>query len=135
MKTLLQLQDLLKAHFEPKKLRAAERYNFRHRKQGQEEKVAEFDAALRGLVKDCVFTGHRLEEELQDQIILGIHDDQVRKQLLSEADLDYKRTLQIVLAAEQAIKTTDHLSKQSLQVNYSSAKSGRSPPQTSPRNS
>ena len=85
-----------------------------------------------------MFTGDRLEEELQDQIILGIHDDQViqvRKQLLSKADLDYKRTLQIVLAAEQAIKTTDHLSKQSLQVNYLSAKCGRSPPQTSPSNS
>ena len=41
-----------------------------------------------------MFTGDRLEEELQDQIILGIHDDQVQKQLLSEADLDYKRTLQ-----------------------------------------
>ena len=82
-----------------------------------------------------MFTGHRLEEELQDLMILGIHDDQVRKQLLSEADLDYIRTLQIVLAAEQAIKTTDHLSKQSLQVHYSSAKCGRSPPQTSPGNS
>ena len=82
-----------------------------------------------------MFTGDRLEEELQDQIILGIHDDQVRKQLLSEANLDYKRTLQIVQAAEQAIKTTDHLSKQSLQVNYLSAKHGRSPPQTSPSNS
>ena len=134
-KTLSQLRDLLKAHFEPKKLRAAERYNFRLRKQGQEETVAEFDAALRRLAKDCVFTGDRLEEELQDQIILGIRDDQVRKQLLSEADLDYKRTLQIVQAAEQAIKTTERLSKRSLQVNYSSAKRGKSPPQTSPSNS
>ena len=98
-KTLAQLQALLKRHFEPKKLRAAERYNFRLRKQAQGETVAEFDAALRRLAKDCEFTGDRLEEELQDQIILGINDDQVRKQLLSEEDLTYKRTLQIAQAA------------------------------------
>ena len=64
-KTLSQLQDLLKGHFEPKKLRTVERYIFCLRKQGQEETVAEFDAALRRLVKDCVFTEDRLEEELQ----------------------------------------------------------------------
>ena len=77
-----------------------------------------------------MFTGDRLEKKLQDQIILGICDDQVRKQLLSEADLDYRRTLQIVQAAEQAIKTTDHLSKQSLLANYMSTMHGRSPPKT-----
>ena len=59
-KTLAQLQALLKRHFEPKKLRAAERYNFRLRKQAQGETVAEFDAALRRLAKDCEFTGDRL---------------------------------------------------------------------------
>ena len=45
-KMLSQLQDLIKAHFELKKLRAAEGYNFRLRKQAQKETIAKFDAAL-----------------------------------------------------------------------------------------
>ena len=53
------------------------------------------------MVKDFVFTGDRLEEELQVQIILGICNERVQRQLLSEADFDYKRTLQIVQTAEQ----------------------------------
>jgi len=76
------------------------------RKQTEGEAVTEYVAALRNLAKFCQFEGGRLEEELLDQLVLGIRDDQVRKQLLSERDLTLQSALEICSAAERARATT-----------------------------
>ncbi len=59
--------------------------------------MAEFDAALRKLAIHCGFVGDRLSEE----------HTRVCVRLLTEADLTYKRTIEIVQAAERTTKRHD----------------------------
>ncbi len=71
--------------------------------------MAEFHAALRKLAIHCGFAGDRPSEELRDHIVVGLRKKTDRKRLLTEADLTYKRTIEIVQASESAEKTTKSL--------------------------
>ncbi len=91
------LAALLQRHYEPPRIVIAERFQFRTRVQKEGESMA---AALRKLAIHCGFAGDRLTEELRDQIVVGSRKETDRKRLLTEADLTYKRTLEIVQASE-----------------------------------
>ena len=69
----LSLADLtakLKAHFEPKHIVIAERFQFYKRGQNHGESVAEYLAELRRLAARCAF-GNYLEEALRDRLVCG----------------------------------------------------------------
>ncbi|XP_064389221.1 uncharacterized protein K02A2.6-like [Halichondria panicea] len=93
----------------------------------------------RKLAIHCGFAGDRLTEELRDQIVVGLRKETDRKRLLTEADLTYKRTLEIVQASESAEKTTKSLQRHDTsEVLYTSRKqkhqkSSKTPPQDQPR--
>ena len=69
----LSLADLTakrKAHFEPKHIVSAERFQFHKRGQNHGESVAEYLAELRRLAARCAF-GNYLEEALRDRLVCG----------------------------------------------------------------
>ena len=107
-KTLAELTTLLQKHFEPPRVVIAERFNFQKREQAAGETIAKYDAALRKLATHCGF-GDDLENRLRDQIVCGIRKESDQTRLLTEADLTYKRTIEVIRSFEAADKTAKSL--------------------------
>ena len=93
---------LLNAHFELPRIKIAEHFHFRKREQAAGETIAEYDAALCKLASHCNF-GANLETELRDQIVCGLQQESVQRHL-TKPGLTYKKTIEIVQAAESAEK-------------------------------
>jgi len=100
-KTLEQLAAVLKQHYEPVTLVIAERFNFHRRYQQQGESVSEFAAELKKLSLNCKFGTH-LDEALRDRLVCGLRSEGTQKKLLTEADLTFKRALEIAQSNETA---------------------------------
>ena len=83
-----------------------ERYCFFTRDQNESETIDSYTAGLRLLAKTCNFAA--LEDNLiRDRIVVGIRDASTRKRLLSQENLDLKKTMQLCRASE----TTEKYSK------------------------
>ena len=102
-KTFDQLTATLNKHFEPKRVQIAELFYFRKRLQAVGETIGEYDAALHKQATHCNF-GNNLEDELRDQLVCGLRNESVQRRLLSEVDLKYDKTIDIIRAAELADK-------------------------------
>ena len=98
-KTLKQLMDALRGHYEPKKVVMAERFLFHQRKQEAGETVAAFEAELRKLASRCEF-GETLEEALRDRLVCGLREEVYRKRLLAEPELTLSKALTIAQSLE-----------------------------------
>ena len=107
-RTLKQISELLKLHFKPPRIEIAEQFHFCKREQAPGEHIVEYDAALRKLATHCNF-GANLEIELRDQIVCGLQQESIQRQLLTKADLTYKRIIEMVKAAESAEKSAHTL--------------------------
>ena len=77
------LQEVLTAHFEPKRIVIAERFYFHKRVQAVGESIAEFNAALRKLAIHCEF-GATLAESLRDRFVCGLQHEATQRRLLLE---------------------------------------------------
>ncbi|CAG7718386.1 unnamed protein product, partial [Allacma fusca] len=95
---------LLEEYFDPKPLQDVCRYKFRKRKQLENEKFATFHAALNELSVNCNF-GDRMEEEIRSQIIFGVYDGRVQKQLFNTPNLTFKKAVEIITNFELANKS------------------------------
>ena len=102
-KTLRQIFDRLKLHFEPKRTVIVERYHFHKRDQAAGESIADYEAALRNLATHCAFAAY-LDEALRDRFVCGIRDDSIRRRLLSERDLTLTQAIEQALAMEAPAK-------------------------------
>lgn len=100
-KTLAQLKEVLKKHFEPKRVVIAERFRFYRREQAVGESVATYEAELRRLAAHCEF-GDYLDQALRDRLVCGLKSESTQKHLLSKADLTLKRALEIAQSQEAA---------------------------------
>lgn len=106
------LTSKLMAHFAPKDSYIIRRFKFRKRVQGPHESISSFVAALRTLAEGCKFSN--LEEELRDQMVVGIVDERLQQQLLENQKLTFKVAMETALAFETAkkevsqLKTTDN---------------------------
>ncbi len=85
-KTLNEIFDRLKSHFEPKRTTIVERYHFHKRDQAAGETIADYEAALRNLAKYCEFEAY-LEQALRDRFVCGIRNEAIRRRLLTEKAL------------------------------------------------
>ena len=88
-KTLKEITDKLKEHFEPLKVEIADQRN-----QLPGESVTEFLAELRRLSIHCGF-GALLNQALRDKLLCGLLDEGTKRKLLAEKNLDLKNTVQI----------------------------------------
>ena len=116
-KSFAELTAELKKHFEPKKVIIAERFSFHRRNQTLDESIADYVDELRKLTINCDF-GDYLEEALRDRFICGLHREPTQKQLLTEAELTFKRTVEIAKGIEAADKKSQQFKKaESVEVN------------------
>ena len=111
-KSFEEIADVLKAHFEPKPIRAAERYYFRRRLQAPGESIAEYVAELRRLSTHCRFDGY-LEDELCDQLVCGLRNENIRTKLLTIEDLTFKKAFELSQSYESAKRNAQQLKEAS----------------------
>ena len=104
--TLPAIAQLLKDHFEPKRLIIAERFTFHRWNQRPDETIAEYDAALRKLAVTCEFQAY-LEEALRDRFVCGLRNEEIQRRLLSEP----KRTLVKTMELAQGMEAADYSSR------------------------
>ena len=107
-KSLGQLKDTLRAHFEPKPVVIAERFQFHRRNQEAGELVAGYDAELRRLATNCKF-GYYLSQAIRDRLVCGLRSESTQKWLLAEADLMLAKALEIAQSMEAADRNTQRL--------------------------
>ena len=100
-KTLQQLTDTLRQHFDPKPLVIAERFHFHKRDQAPGESIGEYLAELRRRATHCNF-GDFLDQALRDHLVCGIRHQGTQKRLLSEADLTLAKATEIARSVEAA---------------------------------
>lgn len=119
--TLEEISKALIDHYQPKSLTAVERHNFRARIQAEEETFSEYLAALKKLSKNCGFKDQvRLDEELVDQIIKGLHNERTRSYFLSTPNLTLENVVNKALADEKAKVSTDILKNENSSKDESS---------------
>ena len=99
-KTLDQLVEVLKQHYELVTLVIAERFTFHHCQQPGES-IAEFAAELKKLSLNCKFSTY-LDDALRDWLVCGLHSEATQKKLLTEKDLTFKKSLDV--AQSNALK-------------------------------
>ena len=102
----------LKAHFEPKPLTISERFVFNKRQQKTDESVADYVAALRKLSIHCQF-GDFLDDALRDRFVCGLKSEGMQKKLLIEAELTFKRAIEIAQSMESAASKAKELQSHS----------------------
>jgi len=79
-----------------------ERYVFNGRNQGQDESIDTYIAALRSLVKTCGFCACLADSLIRDRIVLGVKNNNLRKRLLQERNLDLKKCIDLCRSSEAA---------------------------------
>eukprot|EP00731_Ephydatia_muelleri_P023099 Em0015g682a len=104
-KTYDQLATALREHFEPKRLVVVERFHFNRRNQGNGESVLEYVAEIKRLAGTCTF-GAFLTEALRDRFVCGLTNESIQRRLLSEANLDFEKAVQIARGMETAQKNS-----------------------------
>eukprot|EP00731_Ephydatia_muelleri_P018713 Em0011g753a len=104
-KTYVQLATALREHFEPKRLVVVERFHFNRRNQGNGESVLEYVAEIKRLAGTCTF-GAFLTEALRDRFVCGLTNESIQRRLLSEANLDFEKAVQIARGMETAQKNS-----------------------------
>jgi hypothetical protein len=87
-----------------------ERYIFNGRNQGQDESIEAYIAALRSLAKTCGFCECLADSLLRDRIVLGIHNNSLRKRLLQERNLDLKKCIDLCRSSEAAASHLKNIS-------------------------
>ena len=77
-KSLVELMQALRSHFQPKRNVIAKRFRFHGRKQMAGESVAQFVAELRRLTARCEF-GEYLTEALRDHLVCGLRSEPAQR--------------------------------------------------------
>ena len=111
------LQQLLKDHFQPAANLYTRRYRFNKCQQEPGENISTFVARLKNLAQECEFSGF-LNDALCSQLILGLTSDKLRKALLCEKNLNFKKAVEISLSLETANKDALEI-QQGLKKNFS----------------
>ncbi|CAI6346892.1 unnamed protein product [Macrosiphum euphorbiae] len=95
------LKKLLTDYINPKPNLITERYKFKERRQAANETIIQFITGLKKMSEHCEF-GTVLDDALRDQVIWGIRDSNIKKRLLSEDSLTFKKCIELSLAMESA---------------------------------
>lgn len=107
--TFTELVNLIKNHLEPQRSVYAEREIFRERKQKAGESIADFLQQLKHLASSCNF-GVNLEENLCEQLVIGLANVEIKSRLLADKALNYKKAVELALGLEAAEKHVERVS-------------------------
>ena len=86
----------------------AERYRFHQRNQRDSESVAQYMAELRRIADGCLFRGY-LEEALMDQLVCGLRDEAIQRELLTTGGLTLAKAYETSLSMETARRQESEL--------------------------
>ncbi|KRZ15909.1 Uncharacterized protein T11_2133 [Trichinella zimbabwensis] len=100
-KTFDEVMMLLRNHFMPRLSEVYQRFLYQRRLQQPGEGVAAYVAELRHLAQHCNF-GETLESRLRDQLVCGLRDRDLQKQLLTDGELTFAKAFERALSAEAA---------------------------------
>ncbi|XP_065891627.1 uncharacterized protein [Dysidea avara] len=78
---LPEIVDLMKEHYKKDTIEIAEHFKFFKRAQQEQETLANYQAELRKLAKNCNF-GNYLDTALRDQLVCGLSDRKTQRELL-----------------------------------------------------
>ncbi|XP_014675604.1 PREDICTED: uncharacterized protein LOC106815629 [Priapulus caudatus] len=124
-KTVDQLIDLLRKHYDPRPLVIVERFRFMKRTQRDSENISQFVTELKRLSTHCEF-GTTLLERLRDQFVVGLKAEAIQRRLLAERELTFDRAVQVAHSMETAAKDCRELigaaAKQDNKVQFVSRK-------------
>ena len=84
------LKEKLNKQYGVKKLVLAERHRFYNYKQQEGQKLSDYLAELRKLVATCDWSEDQLSENLRDKFVMGIHNERLLQQLLTQ---DHRKAL------------------------------------------
>lgn len=107
------LKELLSNYINPKPNVFTERYKFKEKKQGSSKSISQFIVSLKKLSQFCEF-GSNLDDTLIDQVVYGIKDINIRKRLLSETRLTFKKSVELCLSLEAANNDVSNWENQEL---------------------
>ncbi len=93
-KTVYELVDLLKQHFNQKLSEIVQRFKLNSRSREEGETVLDYVAVLRKLAHGCNYR-EKLTEMLWDRLVCGINDDRIQHRLLAEKDLTFEKAMKI----------------------------------------
>lgn len=99
--SLAELTKTMKDHLQPAPSVISERYKFTECRQREGEDIKRFLANLKRLSTFCEF-GANLENSIRDQFVWGLLSEAIKKKLLGEKDLTFKRAGELALLSESA---------------------------------
>lgn len=111
------LKTLLLNYINPKPNVITERYKFKERKQLNNETIVQFVTALKKMSEYCEFAVS-LDSALRDQLIWGLKDQNIKKRLLSEELLTFKKCVEMSIAMEAANNDVTRLDQREERINY-----------------
>ena len=101
------MTDAVLAHFRPSVNTTSERHKFRQLKQQGQETVTAFVGRLRAKVEACEFESTRVDTivngQIRDQLIVGLRDNDIRRELLKESQLTLAQAVSKAVACESSI--------------------------------
>ncbi|KRZ80004.1 Uncharacterized protein T10_3602 [Trichinella papuae] len=100
-KTFDEVMMLLRNHFMPRLSEVYQRFLYQRRLQQPGEGVVAYVTELRHLAQHCNF-GETLESRLRDQLVCGLRDRDLQKQLLTDGELTFAKAFERALSAEAA---------------------------------
>ncbi|KAL1395426.1 hypothetical protein pipiens_011263 [Culex pipiens pipiens] len=112
VKSYTELTALFKDHLAPTTNVVSERYLLRLCEQTPSQKIADFIVTLKAKAQTCDY-GNFLQDALRDQFVAGIHDQSLRKKLLTESMLTFEKACTIAKAYEAALSQNKEMSYQS----------------------
>ena len=128
--TYTKIKNALKFHYKPKLIVVYERYKFYSRSQKSGESVSDFVAAIKALAHTCEF-GTTLKDMLRDRFVMGLANGTTQQLLLTEADLNFEKAVDIATAREAALRDVQAMSGETVNRVQSRVRPGKSQSQTS----
>lgn len=130
-KSYKEILKLLRKHFTPQSNKRAERYKFNQVMQESGEQISEFIVRLKSLAQTCKFGdfldnekgeavgGYKLkilDEALTDRFIVGLNNEKIKSNLLSEEKLDFEQCCAKALQMEMVQKESKSLQTTSIKA-------------------
>ena len=112
-KTLQDITDVLKKHYQPTPSVIAERFQFHKRNQKEGESVAEYVAELKRLSTHCQFKDY-LDDALRDRLVCGLRKESTQKRLLLEDKLTFTKAVETAQNIESVDKQTLEMKKETV---------------------
>ena len=122
-KSLVQLREVLKAHFGPTPIVITERFQLNQRNQAPGKSVTEYVAELKRLAIHCDFQDW-LEDALRDRLVCGLKSSHIQRRLLSESDLTYTKVVEVAIGMEAAKRNAQQLKGVELPIQRMSQEPG-----------